>query len=270
MSGNYSVNVPKLRGRENYDDWAFAVENFLILEGVDLSSEQALDEQNDRKARAKMIMTIDPSLYVHIKGEITVRSVWNKLKSLFDDSGFTRKISLLRNLISIRLETCDSMTSYITQLVETAQKLKGTGFKINDEWIGSLMLAGLPEKFSPIMAIEHSGMKISADAIKTKLLDMGTDFEVKSEGAFIARNSHKRFGGNSKNYYHSKHHGGSNGGNETQSQPSVSTDVNKTAKIIRCYKCKQIGHYKNQCSAEKGKMNAFSAVFLSGEFSQND
>jgi hypothetical protein len=49
MSGNYSVNVPKLRGRENYDDWAFAVENFLILEGVDLSSEQALDEQNDRK-----------------------------------------------------------------------------------------------------------------------------------------------------------------------------------------------------------------------------
>jgi hypothetical protein len=99
---------------------------------------------------------------------------------------------------------------------------------------------------------------------------MGTDFEVKSEGAFIARNSHKRFGGNSKNYYHSKHHGGSNGGNETQSQPSVSTDVNKTAKIIRCYKCKQIGHYKNQCSAEKGKMNAFSAVFLSGEFSQND
>ncbi|CAH1378508.1 unnamed protein product, partial [Tenebrio molitor] len=93
---------------------------------------------------------------------------------------------------------------------------------------------------------------------------------VKSDGAFIARNSHKRFGGNSKNYYHSKHHGGSNGGNETQSQPSVSTDVNKTAKIIRCYKCKQIGHYKNQCSAEKGKMNAFSAVFLSGEFSQND
>jgi hypothetical protein len=59
MSGNYSVNVSKLRGRENYDDWAFAVENFLILEGVDLSSEQALDEQNDRKARAKMIMTID-------------------------------------------------------------------------------------------------------------------------------------------------------------------------------------------------------------------
>lgn len=162
----------------------------MILEGVDLCSIQVLDEQNDRRAKAKMIMTIDPSLYVQIKGETTVLKVWNKLKFLFDVSGFTRKISLLRNLISIRLDTYDSMTSYVTQLVETAQKLKRTGFEINDEWIGSLLLAGLPEKFNPmIMAIEHSGMSISADAIKSKLLDMSTEFEAQSYGAFIARNS---------------------------------------------------------------------------------
>lgn len=42
-------------------------------------------------------------------------------------------------------------------------------------------------------------------------------------------------------------------------------------KIIRCYKCKQTGHFKNQCpSAEKTKTNAFSAVFLTKEFSQLD
>lgn len=77
--------------------------------------------------------------------------------------------------------------------MKTAQKLNGTGFDINDEWIGSLLLAGLPEKFSPmIMAIEHSGMKISCDTIKTKLLDMSSDFEGNSESAFVAqkRGSH--------------------------------------------------------------------------------
>lgn len=48
------------------------------------------------------------------------------------------------------------------------------------------MLAGLPDKFEPIIvAIEHSGISISAEAIKTKLLDMS--IEVKSEGAFIAK-----------------------------------------------------------------------------------
>lgn len=41
--------------------------------------------------------------------------------------------------------------------LETSQKLSGTGFKINNEWVGSLLLAGLSEKISPmIMAIEHS------------------------------------------------------------------------------------------------------------------
>lgn len=65
------------------------------------------------------------------------------------------------------------MTSYVTQIIDTAQKLSGTGFEINDQWTGSLLLAGLPDRFSPmIMAIEHSGILITADSIKTKLLDM--------------------------------------------------------------------------------------------------
>lgn len=51
-----------------------------------------------------------------------------------------------------------------------------TGFNINDEWIGSLLSAGLTETFSPmIMAIEHSGMKITTDAIKSKLLDVESE-----------------------------------------------------------------------------------------------
>lgn len=271
-SGNYSVNVPKLKGRENYDDWAFAAENFMILEGVDVTSAAGLSEADNKKARAKIIMTIDPSLFVHIKTEATVQDLWAKLKSLFDDRGFTRKITLLRSLISIRLESCDSMTSYVNQIVETAQRLKGTGFEINDEWIGSLLLAGLPERFSPmIMAIEHSGLKISADAIKTKLMDMSSEFEVKSEGALIAHCRQKR---------HLQAHSGSskNEMNEMNQLP-VSGNVNVSTtqkKQIRCYHCKKIGHFKSQCrllnkdNKQKSTSNVLSAVFLTREFNQDD
>lgn len=63
-----------------------------------------------------------------------------------------------------------SMISYVSQIVETAQRLKGTGFEINEEWVG---LAGLPEKFGSMkVAIEHSGIGVSTDVSKTKLLDM--------------------------------------------------------------------------------------------------
>lgn len=209
MAANYIVNVPKLRGRENYDEWVFAAENFLILEGMmkcikteqdESGTEVIVSAADDAKTKAKLILTIDSSLYVHIRTVKTTNELWEKLKSLFDDSGFTRRISLLRNLISIRLENCSSMISYVTQIIETGQKLCGTGFAINDEWIGSLLLAGLPEKFSPmIMAIEHSGIQVTADAIKSKLLDIETGNKGNIDGALavsqkrvISRRNQKR------------------------------------------------------------------------------
>ncbi|XP_074042702.1 uncharacterized protein [Leptinotarsa decemlineata] len=159
-------------GRENYSDWVFAIENFLVLEGLSKCISEVVVE-DDAKAKAKLVLTIDPSLYVHVKEAKTIKDLCDKLKSMFDDSGFAKRINLLRSLISIRLENCDSMGKYVNQIVENGQKLLGTGFKIDDEWIGSLLLAGLPEKYSPmIMAIEHSGIAISTDAIRTKLLDM--------------------------------------------------------------------------------------------------
>lgn len=281
MSTNCLVNVPKLKGRENYDDWCFAAENVLVLEGMADNIKQPLPPTateaqiaEDLKAKAKLILTIDASLYVHIKQATTTYSLWKILKNMFDDSGYARKISLLRNLISIRLENCESMTSYVSQIIETAQKLNGTGFEINDQWIGSLMLAGLPEKFSPmIMAIEHSGINISADAIKTKLLDMSADFEVKSEGAFAAKKFHRRNVGSTAKPQVQQHF--NSGTNEMYAKNGTQSDGGQNMasrkKIIRCYKCKQTGHFKSQCQvADKPKTNAFSAVFLTKEFSQSD
>ncbi|GBP60319.1 hypothetical protein EVAR_26731_1 [Eumeta japonica] len=33
-TNSFLTSIPKLKGRENYDEWAFAAENLLILEGV--------------------------------------------------------------------------------------------------------------------------------------------------------------------------------------------------------------------------------------------
>ena len=57
MATNYLVNVPKLKGRENYSDWAFAAENLLILEGLSKCIEEVVAE-DDAKAKAKLILTV--------------------------------------------------------------------------------------------------------------------------------------------------------------------------------------------------------------------
>lgn len=59
----------------------------------------------------------------------------------------------------------------INIILNTSHKLNGIGLAVTDEWIGTLLLAGLPDYYKPmIMAIESSGVSISADAIKAKIL----------------------------------------------------------------------------------------------------
>lgn len=195
MAVNYLNSVQKLVGRENYDEWSFAMENILILEGLSKCVDGTeTDAVLIAKAKAKLVLTIDPSLYVHVKDAKTAKEVWDIIKKLYEDMGFTRKIGLLRTLISLRLDNCDSMEAYVNQVIETSQKLRKTGFNIDETWVGSLLLAGLPEKFAPmIMAIEHAGISISADSIKTKLLDMQLDDAAGSSGAFAAKmQNHKK------------------------------------------------------------------------------
>lgn len=133
------------------------------------------------------------------------------------------------------------------------------------------MLAGLPEKYFPmIMAIEHSGIAITAD-VKTKLIDLaGNDSE--SGSAFLSGRQHDReqyskVGGHGKNDK-SSHHGGSDGVSVADS------NLNKSEKMnLKCYRCKQFGHYKSQCKQsyqQVKKTNAFSAVFLNGNYSKQD
>lgn len=109
-----------------------------------------------------------------------------------------------------------------------------------------------------VSRIEHSGIEISADKIKTKLMDMCAEVgtSASSENAFLAKGTQRLKNGNPKVDHFRE------------------TSDSKTVKTLKCYKCKQIGHYKNQCqNSENNKRkqsNAFSAIFMTSRFNQND
>lgn len=87
------------------------------------------------------------------------------------------------------------MENYVNDIINTSNKLSGIGFDIKDEWLGAILLAGLTDQYKPlIMSIEGSGVKVTADLIKQKLLDTHEE-ESASGKVFLAKN---------KSYFKSK------------------------------------------------------------------
>lgn len=177
----------KLRGRDNYYDWCFNVENLFILEGLWKAIEGTeTDAGKLAKAKAKLGLLVESTNFNHVRGAATAKDAWEKLKKAYADSGLCRRVGLLKTLLTTTLEKCATVEEYIDQIMTSAQKLGAIGMAVSDEWVGTILLAGLPEKYSPmIMAIESSGKEISGDFIKIKLLQeiSNKDCEASSEVA---------------------------------------------------------------------------------------
>lgn len=244
----WSSSIEKLRGSENYHTWVFAMTSLLELNGLEkciLETNGETDADKIRKAKARITLNVDSAIYVHIQNAQTAADMWKMLQVLYEDKGLTRKIGLLRKLITTQLENCESMTDYVGEIIGTANKLNGIGFTINDEWLGCIMLAGLTSDFKPmIMGLESSGAKITADLIKTKLMD--TVYKKPSENALLGKSNQKYQEGKKRN-------------NDN----------------FKCFNCGRRGHKANMCrnksnpstSKQNPKMhketkNAFTAVYL--------
>lgn len=231
-------DIEKLRGSDNYHTWSFAIKNVLAMKELSkcISSTVADRETNAAKlAKCKAILSlsVESHIYVHIQASETAYDVWQALQRLYEDKGLTRKIALLRSLISTRLEDCDGMQDYVDKIVCASNKLTGIGFAMSDEWKGAILLAGLTDSYKPfIMGIEASNGDIKSDAIISKLIDSQPCDGAKGD-ALIGK---KKFARNGK-------------------------------EDRECYNCGKRGHLRRDCRSKKKKevgtgnaKNAFSAL----------
>lgn len=84
------------------------------------------------------------------------------------------------------------MQDYVDRIVSAANKLRGVGFAVNDEWLGAILLSGLTVEFKPfIMGLEANGVGISGDLVMSKLLDCRDSGDKNS--AFLAKKPGKKW-----------------------------------------------------------------------------
>lgn len=166
----------------------------------------------EEKALSRIILSLDKSNYPHVMQAKTAFEAWTALEKAFEDKGLHRRLRLLRSLCSVKLENFSNMEEYVNEIMALSQQLMSIGKPMDDEFLGVIMLQGLTDEYEPmVMALENSGVEITSDFVKTKLLQ-------------------------DKKWQNGKH-----------SVDSALAMKHKPNKSPWCWNCRQKGHYKNQC-----------------------
>lgn len=164
----------KLKGRENFDTWRISAKSYLVIRKVwkcftTELTENATNAQKEENelAWSELSLLLDESILSYIADTTTAKQAWEALEKAFEDSGLSRKVELLKQLVHLKLSDCESTEDYVNKMQMTSMKVKKAGLKIDDELVASFMLAGLPDEFcSLVMAVENSTEKLTIDKLK--------------------------------------------------------------------------------------------------------
>lgn len=162
------LSFTRLKGRENYDEWKVAAKSYLTIKGlwkVIIAGDPEESPETNARAIGEITLMIEPSLYNYVDDSLSAKVVWDGIAKAFDDSGTARKITILNQLVSIKLSIHDTMEEYVNEILLYWRKSKIAGFNIEEQVIASLMLGGLPEEYrAMILGIENSGIEKRANS----------------------------------------------------------------------------------------------------------
>lgn len=119
MSSTKELGFKRLKGRENFDTWKRAAKSYLTIKGYwkwmlaePTTSTTATELLEELKARSELLLLLEESNYSYIDEDETAKKSWEKLTKAFEDSGLSRKVSMLQQLVSLKLKDCNDMEDY--------------------------------------------------------------------------------------------------------------------------------------------------------------
>ena len=97
-----NVGIEKLKGRENYVSWAFAMKMMLCRERcwdiVTARDDKTVDKDMDMRALSTIALSLEKHNYSLVMDANTAKEAWEKLKAAFTDDGVFRHLFMFLSL----------------------------------------------------------------------------------------------------------------------------------------------------------------------------
>lgn len=182
-SHSHHLGFERLRGRENFAEWKTGAKSYLIKQGhwgsisIKLASDASPTlKLADQKALAELTLLLEPCLYSYIEEIDEAKEAWESLLTIFEDKGAARKVTLLKQWISLKSSDCSSIYEYVNKSVALRAKVKTAGFEIQEEIAGSILLCGLSDDYKPLIMSMEVRENLTLDYVKNTLLQ-SVDFD---------------------------------------------------------------------------------------------
>ena len=245
MAEDGKVSIQKFDGQK-FCWWKMQIEALLCQKDLDVVLEdekpEKLSETDwkklDKKARACITLTLSEDVAFNIMKETTARGMMEALSNMYEKPSAANKVYLIRELVTTRMKEGGSVTTHINNLNSILSRLVSVDIKFDDEVQGLLLLSSLPDSWSQtVTAVCSSSTKITFDGIRDLILgeDSRRRSSGESSGNILVTEGRSR-----------RKQRGSGSRNRSQS---------KTRKDIKCWDCKEQGHFRNQCPNGKEEMN---------------
>jgi hypothetical protein len=224
----------------NYGTWAPRVTMLLTLEKCMRMVTEGLgaeptpeDIEMDENAKAVIGAYLSDSLLPTFKAAPSAKALWDTLAATFSRQNHTRRLTLRRELTSMKKQQSETMSMYFARAQQLREDLQGADQDIGEDEVVCAVLSGLPRQYDVAVAImEQADSALTMDDCLSKLLvvehKLGKDSDEPS--AFFSKADFRQSGGGS----------GSRGG--FRSGSSNSYQDNRI-----CWKCGKAGHLRRDC-----------------------
>lgn len=197
-----NLGFNRLKGRENFGEWKIGARAYLTAEGLYNNCTTTLTESADAKTKAadaktlaKITLLLEPSLYSHLEGLNTAKEAWDALIGIYEDKGAARRVTLLKQWISLKSTDYGSIHEYVNKSIGLRSQVKTAGFEISEQIAGSILLCGLSDEYRPlILSLEAKDSEsLTLDYVKNILLQ-SVDFneQCSSESALSVKKGKKK------------------------------------------------------------------------------